>query len=270
MKIYVLYETEKLSQGLIDLNDLIILATKTANEKKFPYKYIFIDEFQDTSQIRFDLIYTIFKNSNALINLFGDDFQSIYAFSGCKLEIMLNITQYIPRLKIIALENNYRLSNDLIKLSTNFILKNKKQINKNIKSTINNSNTLNIIYYSNFIKTFNTLIKKVEFISNDIMILGRYKHDFNNIKTNYRMLTIHEAKGLEADIIIIINLKDDYYGFPSKIQNHFLLNCLYKNQENYLYAEERRLFYVALTRAKKKVYLLVPYGNPSIFIKEIK
>ena len=82
-------------------------------------------------------------------------------------------------------------------------------------------------------------------------------------------MTIHSSKGLESDIVIILNLVNDMYGIPSKIKDDELLDIL-KNKDDYPYSEERRLFYVALTRTKSYVYLLVDKYNPSIFINEIK
>ena len=84
-----------------------------------------------------------------------------------------------------------------------------------------------------------------------------------------RYLTVHSSKGLEADCVILINLEDSRYGFPNKMENHKFINMLQK-PDDFLYAEERRLFYVALTRTRNEVYLLIPFKNKSPFVKEIK
>ncbi len=268
INIYKLYNYEKSSQQLLDLDDLIIIANNISKNIKFNYKYIFIDEFQDTSEIRFNLIYNIFNNSNSKINFFGDDYQSIYAFSGCKLDIMLNIQNKITDIKTIIMNENYRSDNYLIQKANKFIIKNKKQIPKKIYSNIHINNSINYIYYSNISNSFNKLIDKIKYETNDIMILSRYKHDFKDITTNYKCLTIHESKGLEADYIIILNLTNSRYGFPSKIKDNNILKPLNTLNENIKYPEERRLFYVAVTRCKKKVFLLIPFSNKSKFIKE--
>ena len=88
-----------------------------------------------------------------------------------------------------------------------------------------------------------------------------------NIKLTY--LTIHKSKGLECDNVIIINLIDSYLGFPSKIKEEQILRLVSNNVNNYPYSEERRLFYVGLTRTKNYVYLLVPYRNKSVFVEEL-
>ena len=71
-------------------------------------------------------------------------------------------------------------------------------------------------------------------------------------------------------MVVLIKFSNDYLGFPSKIENNRLLSLINDSDEDIPYAEERRLFYVALTRCKRRIYILVPRDNPSIFIKEIK
>ncbi|MFI3260303.1 MAG: UvrD-helicase domain-containing protein [bacterium] len=269
MKIYYLYNKEKKDNNLIDLDDLIITAGECAKKQKFNYKYIFVDEFQDTSEIRFNLIYNIFRNSNSIINFFGDDFQSIYAFSGCNLSIMLNIKDKIPDIETLYLDQNFRSDNHLINSANNFVLKNPYQLTKKVSSNITILNSINYIYYKNYKEELFKLINKLELITDDIMFLGRYKNDFKIIPDKYRKLTIHESKGLEAKFVVILNLKDATNGFPSKIKNHHLLNY-FDNSENFSFAEERRIFYVAITRAKEKVFLFIPKVDKSIFIKEFK
>ena len=121
-----------------------------------------------------------------------------------------------------------------------------------------------------------------------IFILGRNNFDINlllneNIKAinnkikikDYEYLditymTIHKSKGLESDNVILINMENKLTGFPNQIQDDKITRLLIKTKDTYPYSEERRLFYVALTRTKNKVYVLVPKRNPSIFIKELE
>ena len=83
-------------------------------------------------------------------------------------------------------------------------------------------------------------------------------------------MTIHKSKGLESDIVIIINLIDNITGFPNKIKDEKITRLVTQSADNYPYSEERRLFYVALTRTKNEVYLLVPKTSPSIFVEELQ
>lgn len=267
IKIYQIYEFEKKSQNKIDLDDLIILASKV--KKRFKYKHIFIDEFQDTSQIRFNLIKNIYNNSNSKLYFYGDDFQSIYHFSGCNLNIMLDLDRYIKNIKIFKLKTTFRNSQELINIANNFIMKNKSQIKKEMLSFKRINNPIEIIYFDNPKLAFKKIIDSLDIFKT--LVLGRNQRDIflytNNPDIKY--LTVHKSKGLEAENIILLNISDDIYGFPNKIKNYYLLDKINKCDE-IKYAEERRLFYVALTRTKNKIFILTPRKNPSIFIKELK
>ena len=99
--------------------------------------------------------------------------------------------------------------------------------------------------------------------------------EYNNgiLKYNdkeYKYLTIHSAKGLEEDYVILLNVSNSTYGLPNKIENHNILSYVSSKEDDYPFAEERRVFFVAITRCKFKTYLMVPKNNPSIFIEEIK
>lgn len=266
-----IYETELKSCGKKDLDDIIIDASNIL-DKNLGYKYIIIDEFQDTSPIRFNLIYKIFSLSKAKIFAVGDDYQSIYHFTGCNLDIFLNFPKLIPNTKVLKLETTYRFSQNLIDIVTKFITKNPKQLGKNIKSPSQLSNPIEFIYYLNSHKAFEKIYQKLKKEKQSFFVLGRNTFDIKNFTSRPipEFLTVHSSKGLEAKNVIIINLSNNKNGFPSQVVNHKILEILHPSDTSYLYAEERRLFYVALTRTQNKVYLLVPYFKKSIFIKELK
>ncbi len=272
--IYVEYELEKKSQNLYDFDDIIINAKNILKNKFKNFNYIIIDEFQDTSLIRLLLIKKIAQVNNAKLMMVGDDFQSIYKFSGTNIQLFLNLNKYIDNLKIMFLENTYRFSKELAYISSTFILKNKYQFKKNLHSNKINAKPIKLYYY----KKYNELDKLVKYIKNDILILGRYNKDIDvfyktdkngYIKNNLRYLTVHKSKGLECEEVIIINLKNDILGFPSKLKKEKELSYV-TNNDLIKFDEERRLFYVALTRTKNNVYLFVSKKNQSIFVKEIK
>ena len=286
-KIFYLYEEEKRSQNTFDFDDLIIKATevlnKTHNYKKF--NYIIIDEFQDTSLIRLNLIMSIYNLSKATLTAVGDDAQSIFHFSGCDLNIFLNFKKYFPNSQVLFLKNTYRNSMNLVKISEDFINKNPSQIVKNMKSKIIKKDPIKLVYYLSEKKILTKVLEKIIPESKDIMILARNKKDiykylnkdlaFKDNMVCYKnytfpFLTIHSSKGLEAEYVIILNVENAYLGLPNKIEDHPLLNYLNNDEDNYPYAEERRVFFVGITRCKKQTFLLIPYQNPSPFIKEIK
>lgn len=282
--IYILYKEELESQNMLDFNDMINIATKNVNNC-LNYKYIIIDEYQDTSLTRYGLIKAIKDMSKAKIMAVGDDFQSIYRFTGCNLNIFLNFEKYFGKSKILKIENTYRNSRELIDVAGTFIMKNKNQMRKELRSYKKLNRPIKIVYYNNLLSTFERLINVID---TNILILGRNNKDINfllksnkfkieennvyyisNNKKNIRYLTVHRSKGLEDDNIIILNMLDDYLGFPSKIINNGILNFVTNDKDLYPYEEERRLFYVALTRTKNNVYILTRRGKESIFVKEI-
>ena len=281
-KIYSVYCDELLSQGLFDFNDVIKKACVLIKSKglKRYYRYIIIDEFQDISIERFNLIKAIRDSCSSKIFAVGDDFQSIYKFSGSSIDMITNFKKYFGYTKIIKLCNTYRNSIELITASNKFIRKNKYQIKKKIYSKKSIKKPIKIIYY---VKNMNIKFKKtIDLIKGEILILSRNNRDINYILDNdislkdnviyyndreFLFKTIHKAKGLESDNVILINLNNSKYGFPNKIDNNIQRFILPKDK--YLYEEERRLFYVALTRTRNNIYLLVDKENPSIFVKEL-
>lgn len=285
LRILIEYENEKKAIEAIDFDDMINLATKKA--KTNPYKYIIIDEYQDSSLIRVNLIKKLIKLNNAKLLVVGDDWQSIYRFSGCDINIFLNFRKYFKKIKTLKIINTYRNSQELINVASNFVMKNPFQIRKKLVSFKNNKKPLKIFYYKN--NKTEALIKLINKIDSnkEILILGRNNFDIkqylndklifnkekiilkNNPEYKIKYLTVHKSKGLESDEVIIINLSNELYGFPSQIKDAKILKHFQTSKVTYKNDEERRLFYVALTRTKNNTYLLVNKKNPSIFVKEL-
>lgn len=288
VNIYFLYKNYLIENNLIDFNDMINLSTNFVNNYNYnkKIKYIIIDEYQDTSLIRFNLIKAIIDKTNSKLMAVGDDFQSIYKFTGCDLSLFINFNKYFKDGKVLKIENTYRNSQELIFVAGNFVMKNKKQIKKNLISNKSIKKPIIIKYYKNKIE-FTNFILYLYKKCNSILVLGRnnkdifdyinndwlikndifsYKYD-NNIYFKY--LTVHKSKGLEDDVVVLINLYNNITGFPSKFKNNRYLRYVSINEEKYPYAEERRLFYVALTRTKNYVYLFTPKKNKSIFVDEL-
>lgn len=268
LEIYHIYNQELKASNQYDFNDMIKIATNNINNNliKTNYKYIIIDEFQDTSLNRFKLINAIIKQNNAKIFVVGDDYQSIYRFTGCNLDIFLNFNKLVNNLNIINLDYNYRNPKEIIDVANSFIMKNKNQIKKETICLKNINKPIKICFYKNK----RTAIEKIlKYIDTKYLILGRNNKDKDlfNIQDK-SFLTIHKSKGLEEDNIILINLTNNNNSLPSKIKNHKVINKIIKT-DYYPYEEERRLFYVALTRTRNNIYLLVPKSNYSIFIKEL-
>jgi len=271
IEIYIIYQRELESTNSFDFNDMIFKSGRLVldNKIKLKYKYIIIDEFQDSSIIRLNLIRNIIMFNNAKIMCVGDDYQSIYRFAGSDIEIFLNFKNYFNNSKIMYLKNTYRNSKELLIISTDFIMKNKFQMKKELFSNKSNKKPIKIYFYKNKI---NGLKYVMNLINSEYMIIGRNNNDIRYYVEKDRVInnyfTIHKSKGLESDNIILINLIDDILGLPSKVKNNKFVSKII-NKELYKYDEERRLFYVAITRTKNNVYMLVDKNNMSIFIKEI-
>lgn len=283
-KIFKIYLNEKSSSNKLDFDDLIINATNVVKNSKLNFKYIIIDEFQDTSLIRLNLIKEIQQNENAKVIVVGDDWQSIYRFTGCDLNIFLNFSNYFKNVTTIKLSNTYRNSQELINIASKFIQKNKHQITKELKSQKHILSPIILAPYKSRTDALKKILDKLLNYSNNIMILSRNNNDIYNYlskeitfendyiiykNTKIRFLTVHKSKGLEAEYIILLNCNNDYLGLPNKIENNKIITKLIP-QEKMPFAEERRLFYVAITRCKKQTYILYDKKNPSIFIKELK
>ena len=254
-EIYVIYTEELKSSGKIDFDDMI----KNASCKKVHvnYKYIIIDEFQDTSVLRLNLIGNIMKYNDIKLFLVGDDWQSIYAFSGCTLDIFVNINNYLDDVSYHQLKYTYRNSQELINASGNFVMKNKYQLRKDIISRIHEDKPIVILY--NY-----QLDDILKYLTGDVMIIGRCNKDIESIKWDNKY-TIHKSKGLEADNVILVNSDN----VPFRHKGHKLLDYFLKTNEGIKYPEERRLFYVALTRTKKKIYIMVN-NHESIFVRQLR
>lgn len=293
--IFVRYSNYLKESGKIDFNDMINMATEIIRNDSVPvsYKYIIVDEYQDISVSRFNLIKEIKNKTNAIIMAVGDDWQSIYRFTGSDIDLFTNFKKYFGYSKILKIEKTYRNSQELINIAGKFITKNPKQMKKNLVSDKHKADPIRIFRYNEDI--FPSLKKAFDEIidthgqNSEILILGRTKYDKkffiehsdfiikSNKKIVYReypdlkitFLTVHSSKGLEADNVIIINLENKLLGFPNKISDDPVLSLVLTDLDEFDFAEERRLFYVGLTRTKNISYLIVNDYRPSIFADEL-
>lgn len=300
------YQNELEKNNLIDFEDMINSAYKIipkVREKDIgvDYKYIIIDEYQDVSMQRFNLTKRISKLFSSKIIAVGDDYQSIFGFSGSRIDLMTEFKSYLEDAKQIPITNVFRFSQELIDIATDFINKNNNQIKKKLSSVKRLNNPVEIFIYddSDYLETnanksilVDEIIDKIYEKNNSskVLLLERYNNDIdsilynnlfvkknnesiinkkhNDMKIDY--LTIHKSKGLEYDNCILINAVDNKYGFPSKIEDEKIIRILRpKLNEKVEYPEERRLFYVALTRTKNKLYIVCPRSKVSKFVKEI-
>lgn len=257
----------------IDFHDMINNATDLVQSEsvKTPYKYIIIDEFQDIWLWRYNLIKSILDKNDASLFCVWDDWQSIYRFSGWDLNIFTHFEQYFPFWEKVFINKTYRYPQAVNNITHSFITKNKAQINKILESGNTNmsDDVYQIIYYANQSEK-QKIVYDLKKQYTNIVWLGRTKSDGNICKDIMNFKTVHSAKWLEEDYVVLLNGNSGTTGFPIEIRDSFLLNLVLSESDGYDYSEERRLFYVALTRARKKTFILTQIGKKSIFVKELE
>lgn len=236
---------------------------------------------------RYNLLMSMRNQKDYNLFCVGDDYQSIYRFSGSDVSLITNFSKYFGEVYVSKIVNTYRFSDKMAKLSSEFVMKNKSQIRKVVKGYPSTNEPIEIIYN---ISELEKILKSLPNYSS-VFLLGRYNNDKDILKNNenflynygevteviyskridleIKYLTIHKSKGLQADYVFIINNKDKGSSFPSKIVDDIVIEKLLGISESYPFSEERRLLYVALTRSKVKTYLLVEKANASVFIKEL-
>jgi DNA helicase-4 len=312
---YLEYQKYLKENNQIDFQDMINESARLLKEVKdlkqqLDFKYIIVDEYQDISKQRFDLVNALSSVCNAKIIAVGDDWQSIYAFSGSDISLFTEFEKKQGYAKLIKIENTYRNAQEVIDIAGNFIQKNDMQIKKSLKSSKHINKPVIIYTYDesnknnsdkkenkanyNLARTVENILTDIIKLSgsknSSILMLGRYGFDAYNLARtglfefknygsklisakypllNITFMTVHSSKGLGYDNVIILNGKNETYGFPSKIEDDPVLNFVIKQDRSITYAEERRLFYVALTRTKNRIFIAAPSSKPSEFLLEI-
>lgn len=286
--VYERYINALSDSNQIDFTDAILQATEICRSSHpVEYDYIIVDEFQDISVDRYNFLKVLREgNPPAKLYCVGDDWQSIYRFSGSDMALFNQFPEYFGATEINKIETTYRFGEPLVSLSSNFIQRNKAQIQKNIHSFSSEMRTELEFYAYDRRDYCNTIGQLVAFIPSDksIFLLGRYSFDDYYLSFMYQsignrfyyviggrkieFLTVHKSKGLEADYVILLQCNKDTYGFPSQVSDDPVLNYVLTKSDQFPYGEERRLFYVAITRAKIKTLILYDKRFPSVFVDE--
>lgn len=317
---YLEYQRYLKEHNAVDFEDMINESAKVIRQvkdmkQKLHFKYIIVDEYQDISRQRFDLTKALSEVCDGKIIAVGDDWQSIYAFSGSDISLFTKFRESMGYAKLLKIEKTYRNAQEVIDIAGNFVQKNPTQISKTLISNKTIQDPVIIYTYDgtykkmgenrktgNLYATAHAVETALEQImeynrmdgKNDdgkILLLGRYGFDGDQLersglfeykirgnklksvkypKLDITFMTVHMSKGLGYDNVIVVNGRNETYGFPSKIEDDPVLSFVIKGDRSIDYAEERRLFYVAMTRTKNRVYFIAPEQNPSEFLLEIK
>lgn len=267
-------------QNEIDFNSMISRATRYVQKGKFtsPWKFIMIDEYQDISPQRLALVEALCnqsKHQDCVLFAVGDDWQSIYQFAGADVDLTTGFAQRFPNSTLHYLDTTYRFNNQLGNVANEFIQQNPNQLEKSLKShKEQKSKSVTLIPMASVEKTLDQLDRSVT-SKHSVLVLGRNHYHkpelLNDWKKQFKQLdiefmTCHASKGKEADYVVVVNVDEGQ--FPARVKAIHLNGALTQSNDDFAYAEERRLFYVALTRAKKKVWVAYK-GSGSTFVKEL-
>jgi DNA helicase-4 len=284
----------------IDFDDMLVEAAALIESggHTSPYTMIFADEFQDSSRARVKLLKALLDQTDQRGHLcvVGDDWQSINRFAGADLTVMTDFAGTFPHSSQLRLATTFRCPQSLCDVSGAFVSANPHQLEKTVQTT-NTREGRSIVAFTfesskkalhgveTHLKQLHGQIQKdavgrAEGRRITVMLLGRYNHDkpqdelgswrrkFGD-ELDIEFRTIHSAKGLEADYVMILNMVEDTRGFPSQVADDPVLVLAMPDGEDFPMAEERRVFYVAMTRARRQVRIYTRDSAPSRFLVEM-
>jgi len=283
------YKNYCTNRSFLDFDDLIILAIKLLTEHpdvkeryQTKFKYIMVDEFQDVNSLQVKLLDLLLSPETQLFCV-GDDWQSIYGFRGSNVDYIVNFEKHYPAAEVHKLDMNYRSTQTIVGASNEVIKNNKNQIAKDVSALKQTPSKIQIYRAKRSeLDGVEFLVEKVQDLYNkgfnkeDILILYRRSKMFdpyfqalkqNKLFVSYK--TIHASKGLEAKAVFIIGLTEGSGGFPDVWLDDAIFRVVKDVKYDMLLEEERRLFYVAITRAKDELFLITELGNESQFVEEI-
>lgn len=266
------YAEHKKEKLLVDYDDMILhastllrMSSGIRREVQQKYKYIFVDEFQDTSIDNFEFLNLVISENKPSLFMVGDDFQSIYGFRNANVEYIINISKYFPDAKINKLTQNYRSGKNIIKLSNRFIRRNRFRTSKTITSARKVKGKVHLHEASHKLSE-ESIIENIISSNGNEEIAVIYRNNYQGDLLKERLgesasgkaefITMHASKGLEYKTVIVAGISDKI--IPDRGSD---------------LEEERRLFYVALTRAKDNLHLIYhnnSRGEPPRFIKELR
>ena len=286
-QVWIAWENKLKEERCIDFEDMLNLAADCVDAGKWqsPYELVMVDEFQDVSQARARLIASLLRQSGRHLFAVGDDWQSINRFAGSDLGVMTDFEEKFGKAVTLKLEKTFRCPQSLCDISSGFIQKNPKQLRKHVTSAkFDNPQPVKIIRVDDEYKISAAIAKQIQELTKEglrsdkalkIYVLGRYRRDkdfmpvVSDERVQLEFVTAHSSKGLEADHVIIPRVTSETMGFPSRIEDDPVLRLAMPSEDAFTDAEERRLFYVALTRAKISVTLITVNHKESPFITEL-
>ncbi len=272
----------------IDFEDMLNQAADCIEQGRWesPYELVMVDEFQDASQARARMVAGLVNKPGRHLFAVGDDWQSINRFAGADLGVMTGFESRFGKAVTLKLETTFRCPQSLCDISSRFVQKNPKQIRKRVRSAKPNAeNPIRIVSVKDERQVRAAVAARVQELAQEhvqtgrrlkIYVLGRYRRDEVYVPSinsapgaDVQFITVHASKGLEADHVILPRITSETMGFPSRVEDDPVLQLAMPSGDDFEFSEERRLFYVALTRAKQTVTLVTVERQESSFISEL-
>lgn len=288
------WEAKLAGEGVIDFEDMLNLATDHLEAGwSNPFELVMVDEFQDASRARARLTRALVSRPGRHLFAVGDDWQSINRFAGADLSVMTEFEKWFGKSETLRLERTFRCPQSLCDVSSAFVSRNPQQLRKTVRSSaLEYSKTLHAIQVTDdtrikaaireYLVLLHTGVESGEVPAGangvaSVLVLGRYRSDGDYVprwedlsaRIQVKYLTVHGSKGLEADYVVLPRMASGTYGFPSTMADDPVLQLAMPDAEDFSMAEERRLFYVALTRARRSVLLVMLRDRPSSFALEL-
>ncbi len=289
-----LYEKDLAATQTLDFTDLITLANDYLARGLFqsPFKQILVDEFQDISAPRAALVLNLrAARCDTAVFCVGDDWQSIYRFAGSDVRWT---TEFFARFgpgATTALDQTFRFNSQIGRVASQFVGKNPLQMKKEIRSrALVDQPAVSLVATAEPQRALMAILGRINGWAKatektfSVFVLGRYGYEVDQIQaempTGWRrqfaglssvaFRTVHGSKGLEADFVVLVGLEEGRGGFPADKGRDWFEEMVLPKLEEYPFAEERRLFYVALTRARHRVYLVFDRYTSSPFVTELE
>ncbi|MDR7341840.1 DNA helicase-4 [Pantoea alhagi] len=269
-------------EGAVDFAGLIHQAVSLVEKGRFisPWKHILVDEFQDISPQRAQLLAAL-RKQNRQTSMFavGDDWQAIYRFSGAEMALTASFHHYFGRGDSCVLDTTWRFNDRIGDIANRFVQENPHQLARPLNSPIKGTKKAISLLPDDRLEDLLNKMSGYVLPEERVLLLARYHYLqpalLAKAKTRWPKLrldfmTIHASKGQQADYVILLGLQEGAEGFPAPARESVIEEGLLPEPEDFPDAEERRLAYVALTRAKQQVWLLYNRQQPSLFVENFK
>lgn len=283
------YVQELQRQNTIDFDDMIIRAIQVVESGAYipKWKFVLVDEFQDISEARMEFITAIVaKGPDPSLTVVGDDWQSIYRFSGGKLELTTRFGELVGGFTATKLQKTFRYNDSIAQIAGRFVMENPEQYKKQIEThTKVDRSQVHLLDDSTGRQdgVYDRVVEVVQKIrqhdaAGSIAIIARYNYllvasrdalSDGGLQARVDFWTYHKSKGLEADHCVLIGFFQGKSGFPNENKDEAIIEALLPSLDSYPHSEERRLLYVGLTRARNKVYIIANPNAPSSFVTEL-